>query len=689
MPNRLIHETSPHLRQHAHQPVDWYPWGPEALAKAQREDKPIFLSIGYAACLQCQVMARESFTDPETAALLNEHFVPVKVDREERPDLDALYMSAVVALTGQGGWPLHVFLTPEGKPFHGGTYFPPEPRSGLPGFKDLLREVARAWAQDRVRVLEAGDKATSHIAQGLNPLRRQATALNPRFLEEAVKALQRDFDHQHGGFHFAPKFPQPLTLLFLLARAQRGDDLARQMALYTLAQMARGGLYDVLSGGFYRYSTDERWRVPRLEKTLPENALLARAYLYAHLLTGEPAYRRVAEHTLDFILRELTGPQGEFFTGLEAQPEPQGERTATWTPEEVRTVLGEDLAPLFLAAYDLAPRGPHTRRGVPYRVLSDAEVVQRFGLSDEAAARAALERAKARLHEARPRPAPTRQALTAWNAYTLQALAEAGFHLARADYLEAARRNAAFLQQHLWQDQRLQHIWRAGQASVPGFLTDYASLGNALLSLYQATGETAWFAWAQDLASALQHLFADPAQGDYFDTLPAHHTPLLRLKEHQDGVTPCGNSLTATLFLRLAALTGEALWRNRALSLLLPWQAAAARYPTGFGQWLLALDRALGPQQEIAVLGAPEHPATQALVEVLRRTYLPRAVWAVAPAPSPSQGPTLLNRHPIKAGQPVAYVCQGSACHPPVTSPNALAAQLAAAPSEPPAAQAA
>ena len=686
MPNRLIHEASPYLRQHAHNPVDWYPWGPEALEKARREHKPIFLSIGYASCHWCHVMAHESFEDPEVAALLNEHFVPIKVDREERPDLDALYMSAVVALTGQGGWPLNVFLTPEGQPFYGGTYFPPEARFGLPGFKDLLREIIRSWEQDRARIYEAGEKAASHIAEGLKPLYRQAQALHPHTAEDAVSALLRDFDRVHGGFHYAPKFPQPLVLHFLLARAQRGDDLARSMALHTLVQMARGGMYDVLGGGFHRYSTDDLWRVPHFEKMLYDNALLARAYLHGHLLTGEAAFRRITEATLDFILREMTGPQGEFYSALDADSEGEEGRYYTWTPEEVRAALGDDLAPLFLAAYDITPEGQLHGRSVPRRVLSDAEVAERFGLGDAAAARAALEQAKARLREARatrPRPETTPQAPTAWNALALHALAEAGFHFARPDYLEAARRNARFIRDHLWNGTILRHIAQQGHAKISGYLNDYAALGLALLALYQATGEVEWFAWAEALAEAIEQRFADPDEAGYFDTASEHDTPLARFKDPQDGAVPSGNSLTATFYLRLAAFTGHGAWRQRAEVLIKPLQAAMARYPTGFGQWLVALDFALGPQQEIAILGDPAAPETHALLDILRRTYLPRAVWSVAPLPLPPGTPALFHDRKLKDGHPTAYVCQHFVCRLPVTTPEAFREQLTAAQSEP------
>ncbi len=587
---------SPYQRLLASSPVAWRSWGPAALEQAQRENKPLFLHIGYAACHPCRVMARETLADPEIAALINTHFIPVLVDREERPDLNALYMSAVVALTGRGGWPLNVFLTPEGKPFQGGTYFPPEPRYGLLGFPELLREIIRAWEHDRVRVLEAGDKAASHIREGLDPLQRPASRLDPATLQQALGTLQGDYDRTYGGFHPAPKFPQPLVLRFLLARAQQGDAQAQEMALHTLALMARGGFYDVIGGGFHRYSTDDQWHVPHFEKALPDNALLARAYLDAYRLTGAEAFRRVAESTLDFLLRELSAPQGAFYSGLAAETEGEEGRYYTWTPEEVRAALGEDLAPLFNAAYDITPTGHHHGRSVPHRVLSDAEVAQRFGLADAAAAQAALEAAKARLREVRatrPHPDHTPQAVTAWNAYAIQAFAEAGAFLNRPDYLDVARHTASWLRENLWTDDHLAHLWRDGHALGTGFLEDYAALGNALLSLAQATGETDWLTWAQDLAAVLHQRFADTDRGGYFDTAPEHDTPFGRLQDVQDGATPSGNSLTATFFLRLATLASREDLRQRAEALLRPWQAAMARYPTGFGQWLIALNLAL------------------------------------------------------------------------------------------------
>ena len=683
MPNRLAQATSPYLLQHAHQPVDWFPWGEEAFAKARAEDKPIFLSIGYAACHWCHVMAHESFEDPEIAALLNEHFVPVKVDREEHPDVDKVYMEAVMAMTGHGGWPLTVFLTPEGEPFYGGTYFPPEPRHNLPGLRDLLQALAHAWQHDRQRVLDAARGAREHVAAALN------ATLNPEYAarhlhlglaEQAVAALHRRYDARFGGWQRkGPKFPQAAVLEFLLRMGQRGHPMARHMALHTLAMMAKGGMYDVLGGGFHRYSVDHLWRVPHFEKMLYDNALLARVYLYAFLLSGETGYRQVAEATLDFMLREMAAPEGGFYASLDADS-PGGEEGAfyVWTPDQVRAVLEPDDAALFMAAYGL--EGPPTFEGRAYvlqRQANDQALADRFGLTPQAVAER-LQQARAALlaaRERRARPATDDKLLLAWNGLAVWALAEAGFYLQRGDYVAAARRTAQALEDAARALGYWPRGWRQGRPLPrPAYLQDRAAWALGLLALYRADPNPAWFAAAQAQVEAIARDFADP-QGGWFETAAQVQTPLVRPKVWDDGAVPAGQSLTATLWVQWSMYTTRPEMQAQVETLLRGLAPLLARYATAYGQWLNALDLVVGPRGEVALVHPPQTPA-DALLAVLRAAWRPRVVWAVAATPVPPEAPPLVQQRPPQDGQPTAYVCQGMTCHPPVTTPEALAQLL-------------
>ena len=672
--NRLAHETSPYLLQHKDNPVDWYPWGEEALEKARQEDKPIFLSIGYAACHWCHVMERESFEDPATAALMNEHFVNIKVDREERPDLDNIYMKAVVALTGQGGWPMSVFLTPDLEPFYGGTYFPPAPRYGMPSFRQVLRGIANVWQNDRQRALRSGQQLRQHLQREFASL-EAAAPLSEESLQKALLGLAQSYDWRNGGWGRAPKFPQPMSIQFLLQRAARGDNYALEMAAHALDAMARGGMYDVVGGGFARYSVDDRWLVPHFEKMLYDNAQLARTYLHAYLLTGKPHYRRVVDETLAFVRREMTHPDGGFYSSLDADSEGEEGKFYLWTPQEIQQALGEQ-ADLVLAAYDITETGNFEGRNVLQRALSDEQLAERFGLAP-AQVPERLQAAHARLLAARNRrvrPGTDDKVLVSWNALMLMAFAEAARYLQDSRYLEVAMRNAAFLLDNLYLHNRLFRSWRNGQARHNAFLEDYAALCLALLALYQSDPNPRWFAAAQNLADEMIAHFADPA-GGFFDTRDDHETLLVRPKDLQDNATPSGNSLAAAALLQLAALTGHGHYRARAETALAAAQPLLGRFPTAFGNWLCALDFALGPVHEIAILG-PDTPARGQLVATLWQTYRPRAVVAVSDHPPPPGAPPLLANRPLLDGQPTAYVCQGFVCRQPVNTAEALEREL-------------
>jgi uncharacterized protein len=677
MSNRLSESNSPYLIQHADNPVDWYPWGEEALEKARQEDKPIFLSIGYAACHWCHVMAHESFEDPETARLMNEHFVNIKVDREERPDLDSIYINAVVALTGQGGWPMSVFLTPEGRPFYGGTYFPPVPRYNMPSFRDVLINLARLWKEDRERLLKAGDELTGHL-QASYSTPRGGKPLADETLQQASLALAQSYDWQHGGWGKAPKFPQPMAIEFLLVRAARGDKFALDIATHALHAMAKGGMYDVVGGGFARYSTDDKWLVPHFEKMLYDNAQLALAYLHGFLLTGDEAFRRVCEETLDFILRELTGPEGGFYSSLDADSEGEEGKFYLWSPEEIRAVLNDSQDYDFVAtAYGITEAGNFEGRNILQRALDDEELASRFGLPvREVPLR--LSQLHDRLLEVRGlrvRPGTDDKALASWNALALSAFSQAGRYLYLSDYTEVAMRNARFLISELRPAGRLLRSWRAGKAQQPAFLEDYAALILGLLDLYQSDPNSLWFSTAVGLAEEMVAHFQDPS-GGFYDTRDDHQTPVARPKDIQDNATPSGNSLAANALLRLAAYTARGDWRDLAENMLVPLQEAGSRYPTAFSVWLCAIDFAIGPTFEVAILGEIEDPGKRQLVDALWSAYRPHLVAAVSPFPPPVGSPPLLEDRPLLDGRPTAYVCRDFICHRPVNRPEDMISLL-------------
>ena len=676
--NRLNHETSPYLRQHAHNPVDWYPWGEEALAKARSEDKPIFLSIGYSACHWCHVMERESFENEPTAALMNELFVNIKVDREERPDLDSIYMEAVQAMTGQGGWPMSMFLTPDGKPFYGGTYYPPEPRYGMPSFIQVLHSVANAYQSKRDQINDQAQRLTELLQQTAT-LTAQDSDLSTAILDEAIQQLLQYFDSEEGGFGSQPKFPQPMTLDFAMTQqARKGDLDALYMAELTLEKMAHGGIYDQLGGGFHRYSVDAIWLTPHFEKMLYDNAQLLRSYLHAWLITGLPLYRRIIDETIDYVLREMTSPEGGFYSTQDADSEGEEGKFFVWTPTEIEAILGKEAATVFNAYYGVSARGNFEGKNILHVVTPVENVAQRFQMPVEAVERslAASRRKLFDAREQRIKPGRDEKVLTEWNGLMIHALAECGAALGRDDALHAAQNAANFILQQMSQpDGKLYRSYKDGQARLNAYLEDYAAFGIALVALYEATFDLRWLGEASRLTRLLIAQFGDDQNSGFYQTGLDHEQLVVRRKDFIDNAIPSGNSLTAELLLKLAVLTGNEDYRRQARLICLVMKESMARQPTGFGRLLCALNHLLVPSQEIAIVGDPEGADTAALLQVVRSRYLPTSVLALKRPGEESMLPLLEGRDLVN-GQAAAYVCENYACKLPVTDVQALAGLL-------------
>jgi uncharacterized protein len=684
MANRLADQNSPYLLQHKDNPVDWYPWGEAALEKAKSEDKPIFLSIGYAACHWCHVMAHESFEDPQTAAYMNEHFVNVKVDREERPDLDSIYMSAVVAMTGQGGWPMSVFLTPDGKPFYGGTYFPPVRRYNIPSFREVLEAINRTWQQDRQQALKSGQELTSYIQKNAQAQLPGSGSLSQEHLDQAAIQMAQSYDWQEGGWGKAPKFPQPMAIEFLLMRATLGDRMARDVSFHALDAMSRGGMYDVVGGGFARYSTDDHWLVPHFEKMLYDNAQLARVYLQAYMLGGDPAHRQVCEATLDFIVRELGekkpdgSPLGGIFSSLDADSEGEEGKYYLWSMDEIRAALPEQIdQEFYIAAYGVTPGGNFEGKTVLQRKLEDSELAERFNLPQEAIPQKLqqLNEILLEVRQDRIRPATDDKVLVSWNGLALIAFAEAARYLQRPDYLEIARFNADFLLGELAQEDRLLRSWRMGEALHNAYLEDYAALVLGLVALYQSDPDPYWFNSAVDLTQDMIKHFTDPDWG-FYDTRSDHETLVTRPKDLQDNATPSGSALAAHALLQMAGFTANGEWRDIAEQMLAKIQGIAVRYPTSFSKWLSAMLYAQVPTQEVAILGDPKSPRTVELVKALWAEFRPFVLLAQDNYPPAQNAPPLLSNRQLVEGEPTAYVCRNFVCKLPVKTPQDLLAQL-------------
>ena len=665
--NRLANETSPYLLQHAHNPVDWYPWGEEAFARARAEDKPLLLSVGYSACHWCHVMERESFENPETAGLMNQLFVNVKVDREERPDVDHIYMQAVQSLTGHGGWPMTVFLAPDGTPFYGGTYFPPQDRHGLPGFPRLLHAIAEAWQSRRGEVVQSGQQLKESLGQS-ERLRRSATSLSDAILFGAFQGLSSQFDEEWGGLGGAPKFPQPMIWEFVLRFFKRGGNpFAQRMVHTTLIRMARGGIYDHLGGGFARYSVDAHWMVPHFEKMLYDNAQLASLYLHAWLAFGDPECRRVCEETLDYLLRDMADPAGGFHSAEDADSEGHEGKFYVWTPEEIRSVLGTDADRAM--AYWGVDRGPN---------FEGHSILFLAGEPDPAGI-APLRHRLWEVREHRVRPGRDDKVLAAWNGLACRALAEAGRALGRADYIAAAVRNAEFLLGQMRVNGRLMRTWKGGQARILGYLEDYAMVAAALIDVYEATFERRWLDEARGLCGEMLRLFWDDALEGFYDTGSDAEQLIVRPRNLFDNAVPCGTSVAIETLLRLSELTGDQAWQARALQALRPLADLMTRHPSGFGRFLCALDFHLGPRVEIALIGEDGNGLTPLVAEVFGR-FLPNRVVAGMPAADAraAAGVPLLESRGAIDGRATAYVCRNYACELPVTDRAALARQLEA-----------
>jgi uncharacterized protein YyaL (SSP411 family) len=678
--NALINETSPYLLQHAHNPVDWHPWGEAALSKAKADDKPILLSIGYSACHWCHVMEHESFENEEIAKLMNDNFVNIKVDREERPDLDQIYMTAVQMMTGQGGWPMTMFLTPEGVPFYGGTYFPPDDRFNMPGFPRVLLSVAEAYRSQREQV---GTTAT----QMLGELRRVGLAAESRdlltteILDGAYRRIAKNYDSVNGGFGGAPKFPPAMTLEFFLHSYHRThDDDALKMVVETCRKMAEGGMYDQLGGGFHRYSVDAKWLVPHFEKMLYDNALLARLYLHVYQLTKDEFARRIATETLDYVVREMTDARGGFYSSQDADSEGVEGKFFVWSRAEVVASLGESDGAIFCDYFDVTDQGNFEGHNILHVNATIDDVAGKYNI-DAASAREIIDNGRRKLFEIRERrvkPGRDEKVLTAWNGLMLVSFAEASAILNDEKYRKVARANARFILDDLSRDGLLLRTYKDGEAKLNAYLEDYAGFIDGLISLYEATGEIEWVERAIALTSKMIEEFWDEEEGGFFFTGKSHERLIVRSKEWMDNATPSGNSIAAMSLLRLSLLSGNEDYRRRATTILRLMADQIRRYPSAFGFALTALDFYLAAPLEVALLANDSKALFGDLSRTLWMTYLPNRIIAPSAGNDPRAReliPLLEGRDGPKTGA-IAYVCEHYACQAPTQDLAELARQL-------------
>ncbi|GAB4520342.1 MAG: thioredoxin domain-containing protein [Anaerolineae bacterium] len=673
--NQLQNETSPYLLQHKDNPVDWYPWGEAAFEKAKQEDKPILLSIGYSACHWCHVMAHESFENPETAQMMNTYFVNIKVDREERPDVDDIYMQAVQAMTGHGGWPMTMFLMPDGRPFYGGTYYPPEPRHGMPAFRQILLGIHEAYTNRRDEVEDSAANLTQALNRDVLGIGGDDSSLNAHLLEAATRRLLGMFDRMQGGFAGAPKFPQPMALEFLLRRyVQTQDQDVLDVVRLTLDKMARGGIYDQLGGGFARYSVDAIWLVPHFEKMLYDNAQLSRVYLQAWQATREPFYKRIAEEIYDYILREMTAPEGGFYSATDADSEGEEGKFFVWTMPEVRELLGDD-ANIAIEYWGMSQRGNFEGHNILNVPNDDAVVAERLNMT-VTALHEKIDEIKHILYAARTQrvaPGLDDKILTAWNGLMLASLAEAARVLGREDYKQAAVRAGDFLLNTMMTaDGRLLRTYKDGVARLNAYLEDYANMVDALLELYQLTFDERWFTAAQTLTERVLAHFPN-AEGGFYDTSDDHEQLIVRPRNIQDNALPGGNTMMAKQLLRLAAYTGDDRYDTAARGVLRLLPNALEQYPQAFGQALNAADMLVNGIAEIAIVGDPQVEATRELLHVTHETYRPNMIVALAREDVPGETTIpLLNYRAQRGGLPTVYVCRNFTCRMPVTTPDAM-----------------
>ncbi len=681
--NRLAGEKSPYLLQHAHNPVDWYPWGEEAFGKAKREDKPIFLSIGYATCHWCHVMAHESFEDEGVARLLNQDYVAVKVDREERPDLDQIYMTACQSLTGRGGWPLSVFLTPEGKPFFAGTYFPKTARMGMSGFTELLQQIAALWKKDRERVFQAGEEITYALQSRSTPAGPEVR-LDAATLEAGYDQLRRSFDARWGGFGAAPKFPTPHHLTFLIRWDRRHpDSQARPIVTKTLEAMRLGGVFDHVGLGFHRYSVDAQWLVPHFEKMLYDQALLAMAYTEAFQAWREPFTARVTREIFTYVLRDMTDPEGGFYSAEDADSEGHEGVFYVWTPEEVKKILGEERGGLYCRCYDIKPGGNFEGKSIPNLPLPLAQCAEREKMNP-AELEKTLEEARQRLFEVREgriHPLKDDKILTAWNGLMIAALAKGAQALDEPAYARAAARSARFILERMRTPEgRLYRRFRDGHLANPGYLEDYAFFIWGLIELYEATWDLYFLAAAVALNREMTSLFWDNDQGGFFFTARDGENLITREKEVYDGAAPSGNSVALLNLLRLFRITGETVWEEKAERLIRAFATTVGEAPQAYTQFLNGVDWVVGPAREMVIAGDPENPTSLAMIRAIRQAFLPNKVLLFK---SPGlEGERLARIAPFvqgmvpAAGRPQAYICEQYTCHRPLSEFSELQAFL-------------
>jgi uncharacterized protein YyaL (SSP411 family) len=677
--NRLIDESSPYLLQHAYNPVNWYPWGEEALQRAKAEDKPVLLSVGYSACHWCHVMEHESFENAETAAQMNENFVNIKVDREERPDIDQIYMNFVQMTTGRGGWPMTVFLTPEGLPFYGGTYFPPYDRYNMPGFPRILQSIKEAYDTKRDDISNSAAEIVTELRR-MSAIQGEGSAVAPEQLQLAYKAIIRGYDATHGGFGGAPKFPAPMTLEFLLRHYKRtGDEQALNIVTHTCRKMADGGMYDHLGGGFARYSVDALWLVPHFEKMLYDNAQLAKLYVHVWQVTKEDYFKLKAEEILDYVLREMTDPLGGFYSAQDADSEGVEGKFFVWTPDEVREVLGKDDAKLFGYHYDVSDSGNfEDEKSILHERQSVEKSAAALGVSLEELT-SVLARGKELLFDAREgriKPQRDEKVLTAWNGLMLSAFAEAGFVFNREDYVDAAVKNADFVLLNMQsEDGHLLRTYGNGKAKLNAYLEDYALFADGLLDLFQTTGETRWLNEARRLSDLMIIEFWDAEDGGFFFTGNNHEDLIVRSKDYFDNATPSGNSVAAEALIKLANLTGDERYSRYSTMIFRLLSSNLMKYPQAFSRALIALDQHLNPVKEIVVL-YDTGQSDNHLIDVLRNNYLPNKIVVLSDINGDAELLPILEGKELIADSPTAFVCENYTCQEPVTEPEALVTQL-------------